>query len=222
MKEHPILFSGEMVRAILDGRKTQTRRAIKPQPEPEWWPVPNPDLCSGDAMFLAEGRDTSQRVQHRIKCPWRVGDKLWVKETWRPWWDNDPPEGSGLWCVVQYRADMAVKKPNITDESIGFAFTQQCDLAPNVPWRPSIHMPRWASRTMLEVTGVRAERVQEISEADAEAEGCVAHGGEQSSYFTSATDAYRDLWNSINAARGCGWDANQWVWVREFKREVTR
>jgi hypothetical protein len=166
MKERPILFSGAMVRAILDGRKSQTRMNF-----------------------------------HR--CPYgAVGDRLWVRETWAASLDSD-----GDMCKpFLYRAtyDEAVYgqlKASFSDRA-----TEIWDVVGNTGWRPSIHMPRWASRLTLEVTGVRVERVQDISEADAKAEG-----------VKSAAE-FCALWDEINGARGYGWDANPWVWVVEFKR----
>jgi hypothetical protein len=178
MKERPILFSAPMVRALLDGTKTQTRRAVK---------YPAPDGKSGwhptatGWNFLPGGSD-------RPVCPYgRIGDQLWVREAWAP--KAIDPECT----TVAYRA---------TDD--------EC----NGPWKPSIHMPRWASRILLEVTGVRVERLLDISESDAIAEGVepLTHPG---AVFRPAASAYSDLWEQINGTGS--WAANPWVWVVEFK-----
>lgn len=185
MTEYPILFSGPMVRAIIEGRKAITRRVIKPQPF----------NINGSAFMKT------------TVCPYgQPGDRLWVRETFAPrYFDNGKPA---------YRADWDGKA---------------ADLVPEPRWSPSIHMPRWASRITLEITAVRVERVQDISEYDAGLEGapCLAisklkHPPIGLMQKIQAPEAFvygfYDLWNSINAKRGYGWDANPWVWVVEFKR----
>lgn len=159
MKERPILFSGPMVRAIREARKTQTRRVVKEIDPDEF-------VSSNEADNLA------------LCCPYgAVGDRLWVRETWQ-----------GNQGDIRYGAD--------GDSLHGYN-----------GWRPSIFMPRWASRITLEVTGVRVERVQEISEEDAQAEG-VAHRCD-----------YKVVWDAINGKK-YPWSSNPWVWVIEFKRAV--
>ena len=179
MKERPILFSGPMVRAILDGRKTMTRRVMKPQPED--YPYHH-----GLAVY---------RVAK--KCTYGVpGDLLWVRETWASDVDGCP---AGL----SYRAD------HLDPRGDGPANPMR--------WRPSIFMPRWASRLTLRITSIRVERVQDITEADARAEGFkdvagkYARGDEARIWFA-------ELWDDINAKRGFGWDANPWVWVVGFEQ----
>lgn len=168
-KEKPILFSGAMVRAILEGKKTQTRRVIKPQP-----------------ML-----DTHTRVTACYKCPYGApGDRLWVRETWTTH-QND----KGADCLL-YRAE--VPDPELY-----------------APWRPSIFMPRAASRIMLEVTGVRVERIQEISEADAIAEGVEIIPIDTSTWTNR--QSFSILWDKINAKRGYSWASNPWVFVISFK-----
>jgi hypothetical protein len=193
--ERPILFSGEMVRAILDGRKTQTRRVV------DFKRIAKQTGCTKGRLAYSptfeswgvfDGNGAADLCL--VDCPYGApGDTLWVRET----------------CMitgtaVSYRAD---------GEMLPHFREQGCK------WRPSIHMPRWAARILLEVTAVRVERLQEISEADAIAEGCKAtHHGDGS----SATDAYQYLWDSINGKReGCSWDANPWVWVIEFRQMPT-
>lgn len=208
MKERPILFSGEMVRAILDGRKTQTRRVLK-----------SPDATCYDPR--------------PYRKDYEVGMRLWVRETWGQDFNLDPKYSltcqEGRWrgplspCGTfhpYYRADLA-------ESQSGF-------------WKPSIFMPRWASRISLEVVSVHVERLQDISEGDAVAEGIVAedlppdsdnfhppgsygyvsglHPFPKGTIYVKASQAYRELWDSINSDRGFGWDKNPWVWVIEFKK----
>lgn len=193
MKERPILFSGEMVNAILDGRKTQTRRVVKKQPHGagEWvlqginWLFPN--VCP----YI------------KLKNPYGViGDRLWVRETFRIFDATEECSHyedcscSSYHGLPMYKAD----KNNMCD-------TEN-------KWKPSIYMPRWASRINLEITNIRVERLQDITETEAIAEG-VSGGGSHPDFWVGA---FADLWDSINAKRGYGWDANPWVWVVEFKR----
>lgn len=187
MKERPIIFSGPMVRALLDGRKTQTRRIVKPQPRYDIV------QCEGGIGFYEKTPNPTSSGYSVFGCPYGVpGDRLWVRETWRP---------SQVDGVAWY--------------------AETCGDESHHRWRPSIHMPRWASRITLEITGVRVERVQSISREDAIAEGC----DEESLGSQHCIDGmpapcvwYMDLWNSLNAARGFGWDANPWCWVLEFRR----
>jgi hypothetical protein len=233
IKERPILFTGEMVRAILDGRKTQTRRVVKPQPErwidkyvpsasPEHW-LPQGVYISDPAGALGRGPIEVRSNAPPVRCPYgQPGDRLWVREGFRYWWDDDPPNGTGLYCVIQYR-DMTISKPApgaIEDSDEGHRFAERCDR--HQQWRPSIHMPRWASRITLEITEVRAERVQQISEGDANAEGCglgcTVKSERFGRYMSAGQYAFAELWDSINAKRGLGWEANPWVWVIGFRK----
>ena len=174
MSERPILFSGPMVRALLDGRKTQTRRVVKPQPDAALGDLPG---AAWNAGFV------------NVSCPYGApGDTLWARETWGPF------EGGFI-----YRAD---EGPNVKPD--------------DGRWHPSIHMPRWASRLTLHIKSVRVERLQEISEADALAEGCTAKLAEEAPALDEARQDFRELWESINGPGS--WDANPWVWVVEFKR----
>ncbi len=231
MKEHPIIFSGPMVLAILDGRKTQTRRVVKPQPPRGCFFVMNgagdKALCmqAGGSLkpWFVPPRATS--ADTFLSCPYGVpGDHLWVRETWGAspvisW-------GEDSYLSVRYRAGGNEKKS-----------PKSWKLSPHSgQWRPSIHMPRWASRLTLEVVSVRVERVQEISEEDARAEGAETYRGispEQSLPGPGFNDArlgdephrlpFAVLWDSINGKRpGCSWDANPWVWVLEFKPTEAR
>jgi hypothetical protein len=210
MKEHPILFSGEMVRAILDGRKTQTRRIVRPPP---------------DSKTAGFGR-----------CPYGVpGDRLWVRET-HAWADEfcedverDPPN------IVAYKADGTFRR-FWTDPSNGNPKSHEYDFGdanldhPDLRWRPSIFMPRWASRLTLQVEEVRVERVQDITEDDVEAEGvwsardcsdnCKRTGGEgcRNCCIDLIRDRWIPLWDRINAKRGFPWSSNCFVWVVTFRR----
>lgn len=194
MKERPIIFDAESVRAILDGRKTMTRRVIKSQPEKPPYPFQFP---SG---VWAWQSDTPHKWGNQTAhfCP--LGsprDFLWVREGLR--WSR---EGS----PARYAADDC---PIMRDgESVGWIF--------NNPTVPAIFMPRWASRLLLEITAVRVERVQEISEEDAIAEG--VRGDETCYDQASARMCFEARWDSLNARRGYGWAENPWVWVISFRR----
>jgi hypothetical protein len=209
--ERPIIFSGEMVRAILEGRKTQTRRVIKPQPYAlidDWPYVDNPIEVVDEKTHRTKkvfSDEHMRRFVKRVACPYgQVGDRLWVRETWAP----------GVWLNQYddldpgYRASWAQMARNTNF------------MEPR--WRPSIHMPRWASRITLEVVGVRVERVQEISYADALAEGVWRPGPyadpDQVDREYDARDQYSHLWDEINARRGYSWASNPLVWVVEFRR----
>lgn len=193
IQERPILFSGLMVQAILEGRKTQTRRVIKPQPTP--W---RPDDVEDVVEWQCKSRGT---VIHSVPsglipfCPYgEVGDRLWVRETF------GLPFGLSYGRKVLYRAD-GCHTPDAMWS-----------------WRPSIHMPRWASRLTLEIIGVRVERIQDISEADVKAEGCeyLAYRCADEMRPNDPSE-FSDLWDIINEKRGFGWAANPWVWVVEFR-----
>jgi len=205
MAEHPILFNGEMVRAILDGRKAQTRRVMKPQPT----------ICrpsgSRDPTFVWYPKDDGilrNMVETIERCPYgQPGDVLAVKETWRP---------RGPWAgrnIVQYRADSTERSVIVPPGHVVIVDARE-------PWKSSATMPRWASRITLGVLAVRVERVQEISEESAKAEGCDNHCPCHNCPTPPlARFAFREVWDSINAKRGYGWESNPWVWVVEFKRQ---
>jgi len=197
MKERPILFSAPMVRAILEGRKTQTRRIIKEQP------LPGCIGAYGVGIPFIRGKNGD------VRCPYgQLGDRLWVRETFHT------VDGHRAF----YRAD--------------YNHNPKGDKEHGIVWTPSIHMPRWASRINLEVTGVRVEQLNEISVEDAKAEG-IKQAREPLSYLwnadypdkgcgTSGDDkepgpvaAYHHLWTSINGVGS--WNKNPWVWVVEFK-----
>ncbi len=223
MKERPILFSGPMVRALLAGTKTQTRRVVKPQPQPNGGVGLQPlePYCTsrGDWNWVLAA--TGHGTGDPFPCPYgQPGDRLWVRETW----------AYGIHALAAKR-----------DENGPFVYaadgTTQGRLCDR--WRPSIHMPRWASRITLELTGVRVERLQDMEgqapypgDSDALAEGVnrIDHG--RGDYHFSAfraephpknwndpADAFRELWESINGPDS--WAANPWVWVVELKPVAT-
>ena len=220
MKERPILFSAPMVRAILEGRKTQTRRVIK-------------GLGSklGDE-YCTELRN-GEIVETATLCPYgTAGDYLWVRETWRLASVNASILDAQFW-TVQFKNFAALPHPQPKRELFAplaakDTFTPGRTGIEFGKWRPSIFLPRWASRITIEVMSVRVERVQDISERDAIAEGIdeweemFRCGPDNNPCWTrDAVAAYRWLWDSINAKRGYGWDVNPWVWVIEFK-QVTK
>lgn len=214
MKERSILFNAEMVRAVLDGRKTQTRRVIKPQPQRDengglFW--------KGDEPLWPED------------CPYgQLGDRLLIKERHLlngHWQRNGVTKaGRPAWRFV-------------CDKSKGVMFYDDppieiCTRKDQVGWfrRGPRFMPRWAVRTKCNLTGVRVEMVQEITPEDCEAEGITGgthaspcNGLPYENYYTNGLTyaeprgAFRDLWNSINAKRGYSWAENPWVWVVEFE-----
>lgn len=225
-KSRPILFSGLMVRAILDGCKTQTRRAVKPQP-PE-----HIDELHGGQLSKRAPYDIEDEEQ--LVCGWgfqddlggfykfpygSIGSRLWVRETFAIHRDEmcDPKTEDDE--LIFYRADEGcfhrMPSPYPPMEADYNPLKEiASDLHPN--WRPSIFMPRWASRITLEITGVRVERLQGISEADAKAEGCCERTYREGRGHESAKLAFRQLWQSINGPDS--WASNPWVWVIEFKR----
>lgn len=224
MTERGMIFNGEMVRAILDGRKTQTRRVVKGVEgadsfTPEW------DI-NGEQIFVVCGeKDHTQMnpVLGAISCPFgAVGDRIWVRETFQ-----GPLVSEELF--EEYRAyPEKFETPQYCEYAAdGGARPEYSDLDDNLRhgWRPSIHMPRWASRILLEITSVRVERLNDISQEDAQAEGIIDGGclncGEPDPCSCvnpqpDATDAFAYLWQSIYGQEN--WDANPWVWVIEFRR----
>lgn len=197
MTERPIIFSGPMVRAILEGRKTQTRRVIKPQPT-EWVNdeshYVNPVPCVRNKRFSG--------LLDCIPCPYGIpGEKLWVRESWAF------KDKAGELIVPVYRAD-----GEEVEDADGSRFTPR--------WIPSIHMTRKASRIDLEITRVRVERLQSIGTADLLAEGFEVQesDGEGWDAFCEVQKRFETLWDTLNESRGYGWDADPWVWVIEFKR----
>lgn len=212
MKSRPILFSGAMVRAILDGSKTQTRRICKASTQNQ------ADIIGGAIMddeitdLTGIGYFEGKAWREQVECPYgQPGDTLWVREciSKPTQWDVEGKVFTGF-----YRASEPERQ---------------------VRWQPSIHMPRWASRITLEITGIRVERLQDIAEADAKAEGIeetatgwksyeIIHAGPHKGMphphshvdNRSPITSYRELWESINGAGS--WDENPFVWVVEFRK----
>ena len=213
IKERPILFSGEMVRAILDGRKTQTRRVCKPQPE-----FSHLGIC-GDVWKWggSEGELSLLTLHMEYHSPYGVpGDRLWVRETFRPTELESGLDG------IQYQADDSFHEIENTIEAADKWL--EC-YGGSDRWRPSIHMPRWACRLVLEVTEVRVERLQDISCEDAYAEGVpddqMPIDVSEMPYPPSPIQgAFAALWNQINNKEH-PWSSNPWVWVVSFERIST-
>lgn len=235
MTDRPIPFTAPMIRALLAGTKTQTRRPIKPSNslfnggrwtalhkaqtwdwEAAWVdPGPSPAGNSGPYLHLpwqdGPDADTFRDTSHRVYPVIQPGDRLWVKEAWRcNGWATDV-------ATIFYRA------------SETYGYTAMCEQYPvegkirliaGGDWKPPMFMPRWASRITLTVTDVRVQRVQDISEADAVAEGIQAHGdfftgyGKAADQWMGAYDSYASLWISIHGT--AAWDANPWVWAYSF------
>jgi hypothetical protein len=200
MRNLPILFSGAMVRAIFDGRKSQTRRV---------------------AITKHSGIDHDASITSRIACPYgRPGDRLWVRETYVAFgrWESrfSAEKCRDAWHFVDLTMDA------------GFAYRfdgadaearRRASTVPTWHTRPAIFMPRAASRITLEVIAVRVERLRDISEADAEAEGVnFLRNVPDSDQAQTARTLYHRLWDSLNAERGYAWTVNPWVWVVEFRK----
>lgn len=199
MKERPIVFSGEMIRSILDGRKSMTRRVVKPQPTSSErgggllsfqttkysWQHTTPDLLSAGVASY---------------CPYgAVGDRLFVREAFgfARGFDSYSPSKVPNNATVYYAAD---EKPH----------------PEMIRWRPSIHMPRWASRITLEITGVRVERLQDITEEDAKTEGLRCGMADPNGATYDWKAHFASLWDEING-KSHPWESNPWVWVVEFE-----
>ena len=196
MKERPILFSGEMVRAILEGRKTQTRRVVKNLAEATM------NMLKKCSSVKIKGAKTILDFGHKslelnseifFKCPYgKVGDRLWVRESF---------------CTA----------PVIEEDDAPYLYMADMDglCLENIRWKPSIHMPREASRILLEITDIRVERLNDISEEDAVKEGLDSSHSSFSCSGLFAKQKFQKLWESINGAGS--WEKNPWVWVVEFK-----
>lgn len=217
----PILFSAPMVQAILEGRKTQTRRIVKPKRNSRCRMSLFNAIAHISGKWFGVDFNNVPFINDLIEQPkCKPGDILWVRETWRDRWGMAYANyGTGNAYPIDDVREIEYKAGGN-----GF-FMHGCNLCPDEPtvkwgewskWRPSIFMPRDAARIFLRVTNVRVERLQDITEEDAIAEGIrIGIGGEP--YF-SCRDAFVALWNSINTKRGYGWDSNPWVWVYEFER----
>lgn len=233
MKERPILFSAPMVRALLAGTKTQTRRVVEPQPPigHAWsgWCVSSTHRADEGKATWAAGTGPFLRDVHRVACPYgQPGDRLWVRETFYAYgsWETrfDKRKGRDAWHFVDLTLESG--KSYRYAANMGDNGTRQRGKGGEVRWwkRPAIFMPRSASRLTLEVVSVRVERLQEISEADAIAEG-ISYSPDFEGFHTEdcrhfhcadPRKSYEKLWEHINGAGS--WDGNPWVWVVEFKR----
>lgn len=208
-RERPIIFSAPMVRAILDGRKTMTRRIIKPQP----WIDDMGNLCSpapaGRVQCWGQSIDGKPYWRHFVAkyVRWRPGDRAWVRETWAPL-DRCTTNDPGVQALVDrgfYRADDSTVDGEISH------------------WTPAIHMPRRVSRLTLLIENVRVQRLQDISEEDARAEGVERHGDGWRNYLMSsprrrcpnARDSFSTFWTSIHGPDA--WDRDPWVVALTFR-----
>lgn len=230
VKERPILFSAPMVRAILDGRKTQTRRIVKPQPDmtlkgEPYWNV-------GGLRTSWIGRTEPHWGNNPLMCKYgSVGDRLWVRETWAR---VNSECGPGF----AYKADSEFIQPEFDGKDFGagpsFNYEKYpgnycmwytdlvggADASEGYRWTPSIHMPRWASRITLEIIGMRVERAHQITNADVLAEGISQSRIDKWRKWLHPNDvhghAFGELWDCINGKGS--WSENPWVWVVEFKK----
>lgn len=215
MIERPILFSGPMVRAILAGRKVQTRRIVKPQPLVGdggcWFPEP-PQKPTSRARHYANEAHMRRGLPLDFQFYGAPGDRLWVKETWQP-----RASARAVGWEVTYAADVSVFFHDVDRVPGSWKFPK----AAAIGWVTPLFMPRWASRLTLEVTGVRVERLCDISEEDAKAEGVEAVNGhpERGAFFGVGPchrEGFAQLWADLNGAGS--WESNPWVWAITFKR----
>jgi len=218
--EKPIIFGSEMVKAVLSGYKTQTRRVIK---RPEQWMIE----FDGEAHRASDQYGDSYDILE--VCPYgKIGAQLWVREKWRigAWNENgeiaidyangdclpyvevpDPDAHEKLWIQC---TDECIKKGVEENEEGHYSWDKGSS---PLKWRPSIFMPRWASRIQLEITDIRVERVQDITDSNATAEGIVT----APTSIVTPRMSFKKLWDSINAKRGYSWDKNPWCWCLTFK-----
>ncbi|PBP70580.1 hypothetical protein CCL15_13625 [Pseudomonas syringae] len=209
-KERPILFNGPMTHALLAGQKTVTRRLVETPPL-----TPHTEL--------AKGREAQTAGVHTSDCPYgQTGDQLWVRETWIPC----PDAGHESWSNHTFSYSAWVRRgKKIRDVPVGLRKPRHCiyridvaDDSHGFKWRPSIHMPRWACRILLEITDVRIERLQDITPEQAIAEGvlsCRDHLDPDGIGY-SEEELFSIMWVSLNGHEN--WNANPWVWVVEFKQ----
>ncbi|CRM40539.1 hypothetical protein [Pseudomonas sp. 37 R 15] len=220
-KERPVLFAAPMVRAILEGRKTVTRRPVKVQPHID----ASGNFCVGNSNYGQDGYGKPV-TKHFVNscCPFgKPGDRLWVRETWAADAQVDAvaPRDLSQGEPIHYAADGAARQTG-------------CAMIKPGKGRPSIHMPRWVSRILLEITAVRVERLQDGEGETAFESRYIAEGinrihqgdGDYASHpfksepgpgnWTDPFDAWRELWVGINGAES--WNSNPWVWVVEFKQ----
>lgn len=214
MKERPIIFSSKMVKAILEGRKSMTRRILKLQP------TIKPEISMNTKYgIIAIWPGESEFDYYDCHCPYgQPGDRLWVRETWRI--IAKPNAYEDAIYGIQYKADGIVAFPDIP-----LFYHFKC-LEDNHTWHPSIFMLRWASRITLKITNIRVERLQEITDEDCVFEGIshdttiiTVHEFEELNTMTTTRFAFKYLWNSIYK-KNQPWESNPWVWVIEFEKET--
>lgn len=208
MKERPIIFSSEMVRAILTGRKRQTRRVINPQPE--YWP--GFDFVDGDIYVQDMFGDSSPLINYGN---FRKGGTLWVRETWALRTPSYPNHHAKVFYKDSQNKTVYHQDTIEPTQKYGY------DLSEKDRWRPSIHMPRWASRITLKIVKIKVERLQDISEKDAKAEGVEPIPRKEHNPRELRLDIFRRefkfLWNSLHEKQH-RWHDNPWVWVIEFEK----
>ena len=214
MKERGMIFNAEMVRALLDGRKTQTRRPIK------WKQTRFTEIGEReDGSKWPWSEDAEHACDFWHPCPFgAVGDRIWVRETWSSDFANYYPNDR-----VWYAADNNRQLDIDMVDGVRGIYSPESDVHVPFRWHPSIHMPRWASRILLEITDVRVERLNAISQEDAQAEGMELTGWrptysdpDSGGEVLTPYDNFAQLWESIYGEES--WKANPWVWVIEFKR----
>lgn len=220
VKEHPILMSGPMVRAILEGKKSQTRRVIRPQPvqlDTEQW-FPGPPGSNKNAKHYANEKHLRKGLPLDFSPYGAPGDRLWVRETHAILRQGDygsvvGPNESDFrqhYYELRYRTDERDSYAEASADVRGYS------------WRPSIHMPRWASRITLEIIEVRVERLQKITDNDVRAEGITPSEIDAWREWLHPGDvhghAFGQRWDTLNAKRGYSWESNPWVWVVSFER----
>ncbi|HBV9687016.1 TPA: hypothetical protein MEA38_003457 [Klebsiella variicola] len=209
MTERGMIFNGEMVRAILDGRKTQTRRIMAPQPadDIERGIFPNPEAIGWKSSLRHKHGSTTAHF-----CPYgKPGERIWVRETWQA--IHDYCDENGHVDERRYARSIPRHRGNYWHPVYEEAWGNESREDREFPWRPSIHMPRWASRILLEITDVRVERLKSISDGDAIREGCSTADMKSGD---CVADVFARLWASIYGSDS--WNANPWVWVIAFKR----
>ena len=220
VKERPIIFSGEMVKAILDGKKTMTRRVVK-------FSDFTIDSITPLHIELVDGKYClfNERNGWLIgypKFPYgKVGDRLWVRETWIQGYDDPLIESEGddeNAVSIIYKADGKEEYRSCSAETAENWGDFSAD-SEMVGFKSPIHMPRWASRILLEITDIRIERLNDISDEDAVKEGFSDKkpSGMQPAMMPNPKADFRNYWDSINAKKGYPWSSNPWVWVVEFK-----
>ncbi|EAA7139127.1 hypothetical protein E1676_24755 [Salmonella enterica subsp. enterica serovar Beaudesert] len=209
MSERGMIFNAEMVNAILSGRKTQTRRPIK------WKQTRFTEIAErDDGSLWPWAEDCERGGDIWFACPYgEIGDRIWVRETWQV--IHDHIDESSHVEDRTYAPSIPKEKDRYWHTVYAEHFGDESREDRGFPWRPAIHMPRWASRILLEITDVRVERLRDLSEEDAKSEGIIPSAGGVLPGWEYRIN-FRDLWMDIYGTDN--WEANPWVWVIEFKR----